>query len=96
MLSKLLKDLMAGGETLLLEAADYRDPQHWRWVLKDSQGKFLQDFEVGLDSNDPNYGAFLDLYSSLEANYAPDRWLDDQAKLIRQVGSRIGKMHWDE
>ena len=54
-------------------------------MLKDSQGKFLQDSEVGLDSNDPNYGAFLDLYSFLEANSAPDRWLEDQTRLIRQV-----------
>jgi hypothetical protein len=79
------------GETLVLEATDFKDPQHWRWVLKDSNGKFLQDFEVGLDSNDPNYGAFLDLYSFLEANSAPDRWLEDQTRLIRQVGAWIGK-----
>jgi hypothetical protein len=82
---------MARGNELILEATDFRDPQHWRWVLKDSQGKFLQDFEVGLDSSNPNYIAFLDLYSFLEANSSPDKWLDDQAKLIRQVGTWIGK-----
>jgi hypothetical protein len=79
------------GETLVLEATDFKDPQHWRWVLKDGQGKFLQDFEVSLDTSDPNYSAFLDLYSFLEANSTPDKWLDDQARLIRQVGSWIGK-----
>ena len=82
---------MARGDTLILEATDFRDPQHWRWLLTDSQGKFLQDFEVGLDSSNPNYSAFLDLYSFLEANSSPDKWIDDQAKLIRQVGTWIGK-----
>ena len=82
---------MARGETLILKATDFKDPQHWRWVLTDGQGKFLQDFEVGLDSSDPNYGAVLDLYGFLEANSSPDKWLDDQARLIKQVGTWIGK-----
>jgi tetratricopeptide (TPR) repeat protein len=79
------------GETLVLEATNFKDPQHWRWVLKDSKGKFLEDFEVGLDSRNSNYSAFLDLYSFLEANSSPDRWIDDQTKLISQVGPWIGK-----
>jgi tetratricopeptide (TPR) repeat protein len=79
------------GETLVLEATDFKDPQHWRWMLKDSKGKFLEDFEVGLDSRNSNYSAFLDLYSFLEANSSPDRWIDDQTKLIHQVGAWIGK-----
>ena len=78
-------------ETLLLEVKDFKDPLHWRWVLNDSQGKFLQDFEVRLNSNDPNYAAFQELYGFLEANSAPDKWLDDQTRLIRQVGSWIGR-----
>jgi hypothetical protein len=82
---------MARGDTLILKATDFRDPQHWRWLLTDNQGKFLQDFEVELDSSNLNYGAFLDLYSFLEANSSPDKWIDDQTKLIRQVGIWIGK-----
>jgi len=82
---------MARNDTLILEASDFRDPQHWRWVLKDSLGKFLADFEVVLNSNDPNYAAFQDLYGYLEANSSPDRWLDDQTRLIRQVGYWIGR-----
>jgi len=78
-------------ETLLLEVKDFKDPLHWRWVLNDSQGKFLQDFEVRLNSNDPNYAAFQEIYGFLEANSAPDKWLDDQTRLIRQVGSWIGR-----
>jgi len=38
---------MAVGQMLILEARDFKDPQHWRWVLKDCQGKFLADHEVG-------------------------------------------------
>ncbi len=82
---------MAAGETLILEARDFKDPQHWRWLLKDSQGKFLADHEVGLDSGDPNYTAFMDMESFLKANSSPDRWLEDQMRLMEQVGSWIGK-----
>jgi len=79
------------GETLLLEVKDFKDPLHWRWVLTDGKGKFLQDFEVDLDSSDPNYSAFLDLESFLETHSAPDKWLDDETRLIYQVGSWMGK-----
>lgn len=89
--SGLIGVLMARGDTLILEVKDFKDPQHWRWLLTDSQGKFLQDFEVGLDSSNSNYNAFLDLYSFLEANSSPDKWLDDQARIIKQVGAWIGK-----
>ena len=82
---------MATGETLILEASEFIDPQHWRWVLKDSQGKFLADLEVGLDSRDPNYSAFMDLEGFLKANSSPDKWLEDQVRLMQQVGSWIGK-----
>jgi tetratricopeptide (TPR) repeat protein len=82
---------MAAGEMLILEARDFKDPQHWRWVLKDGQGKFLADHEVDLDSGDPNYSAFLDLEGFLQANSSPDKWLEDHARFIKQVGSWIGK-----
>jgi len=82
---------MAVGQMLILEARDFKDPQHWRWVLKDCQGKFLADHEVGLDSGDPNYTAFMDMESFLKANSSPDRWLEDQMRLMEQVGSWIGK-----
>jgi hypothetical protein len=50
---------MAASETLILEARDFKDLQHWRWVLKDSQGKFLAKLEFDLDSGYPNYSAFI-------------------------------------
>jgi hypothetical protein len=77
---------MAVGDTLILEARDFKDLQHWRWVLKDSQGKFLADQEVRLDSSDPNYSAFIDLEGFLKANSSPDRWLEDQIRMMPQVG----------
>jgi len=83
--------LMAAGETLILEARDFRDPQHWRWALTDSQGKFLADQEVSLDLANPNYSAFIDLAGFLKANSSPDRWLEDQIRLMQQVGSWMGR-----
>jgi len=82
---------MAAGETLILEARDFRDPQHWRWALTDSQGKFLADQEVSLDLANPNYSAFIDLAGFLKANSSPDRWLEDQIRLMQQVGSWMGR-----
>ena len=54
-------------------------------MLKDSQGKFLADHEVGLDPRHPNYSAFIDLESFLKANSSPDRWLKDQIRLMQLV-----------
>lgn len=76
---------MAAGETLILEARGFKDPQRWHWVLKDSQGKFLADQEVSLDSRDPNSSAFIDLESFLKDNSSPDRWLEDRIRLMQQA-----------
>lgn len=59
---------MAAGEILILEARDFIDPQHWRRVLKDRQGKFLADHEVDLDSGDPSYSAFINQEGLLPLN----------------------------
>jgi hypothetical protein len=83
--------LMAAGETLILEATDFKDPQHCRWLLKDRQGKFLADHEVRLDSSNPNFSAFIDLEGFLKVNSSPDRWLVDQIRLMQQVGSWMGQ-----
>jgi tetratricopeptide (TPR) repeat protein len=75
---------------LLLEVADFEDPQHWRWVLKDSSGKFLQDQEVSLDLDDSNYRAFLDLQGYLDSHSSPDNRTNDQLRLLDEMGSWIG------
>ena len=46
---------MAASETLILEARDFKDLQHWRWMLKD----ILAKLEFDLDSGYPNYSAFI-------------------------------------
>ena len=55
-------------------------------MLKDRRSKFLADQEVRLDSSDPNYSAFIDLEGFLKANSSPDRWLEDQIRMMPQVG----------
>jgi len=81
---------MATGDTLLLEVKDFKDPQHWRWVLKDSQGNFLQDQEVSLDPANPNYHAFLNLQGYLDSNSSPDKRQSDQERLLVKVSDWIG------
>ena len=50
-------------------------------------GQILADHEVGLDSSDPNYSAFIDRDGFLKDNSSQDRWLEDQIRLMQQVGS---------
>ena len=84
---------MTAGETLILEATDFIDTQHWRWVLEDSQGKFLADQEVRLDPADPNYSAFIDLEGFLKVNFSSR---GDPGRL-RHPGRRVtGKNSWEE
>ncbi len=82
---------MERGDILLLEVVDFKDPQHWRWVLKDSSGNFLQSHEVCLDPNDPNYIAFLDLQDYLDSYSSPDNRTNDQLRLLEEIGTWIGK-----
>src|SRR5437867_111446 len=39
---------MAADKALRLEVVDYKDPDHWRWLLTDASGKFLADHTVAL------------------------------------------------
>lgn len=82
---------MARGDTLLLEVIDFKDPQHWRWVLKDSSGKFLHSQEVSLDLDDPNYRALLDLQGYIGSHTSPDNRTNDQLRLLDEVGTWIGQ-----
>jgi tetratricopeptide (TPR) repeat protein len=79
---------MAGG-SLLLEVTDFKDPQHWRWVLKDGSGNFIQDYEVSLDSSDPKYRALVDLEGYLDHYSSPDKWVQDETRLMDDVGKWI-------
>ncbi len=76
---------------LLLEVVDFKDPQHWRRVLKDSLGNPLQDHEVSFDRTNAIYTTFpylddyLDLYSS------PDDRISDQVRLLEKAGRWLGQ-----
>ncbi len=81
---------MARSDTLILAVTDFKDPQHWRWVLKDESGRFLQDHEVSLDISDPNYQAFLNLESYLDSYSSPDKRIEDQERLLDEMSGWIG------
>ncbi|HYZ64206.1 MAG TPA: CHAT domain-containing protein, partial [Acetobacteraceae bacterium] len=78
------------GRTLRLEVADFGDADHWRWVLKEDGGRFLDDHAVALDRANPNYMGLVDLPSYLWRNAAPDTRDADERRLIREVGAWIG------
>jgi tetratricopeptide (TPR) repeat protein len=82
---------VSANDALRLEVLDYTDPDHWRWRLTDAGGKFLADYLVALDPADAEYAAFLDLEAYLEQHAAPDKWPDDEVRLIREVGAWIGQ-----
>ncbi len=81
---------MSQDDALRLHVADFTDAAHWRWRLTDAAGKFLADHTVALDPTDACYEAFLDLRAYLKAHAAPDRWPDDEVRLIESVGAWIG------
>ncbi|HEX8202601.1 MAG TPA: hypothetical protein VF590_19140 [Isosphaeraceae bacterium] len=76
--------------TLTLEADDVQDACHWYWRLRAPNGATLADHEVALDSSDWRYQAFLDLFSYLGHQVAPDKWAEDGTSLVQQVGEWIG------
>ena len=78
-------------DALVLKVTDFKDFCHWRWRLTDANGKVLADHQVELDSTDVEYAGFLDLEGYLKEYAAPDKWPDDEVRLIKQVGIWIGK-----
>ena len=81
---------MARGDGLLLEVVDYKDPQRWRWVLKDASGDYLADQEVNLDLQDPNTTAILDLQDHLDRHSTPGDRMAEQKRLIDELSRWIG------
>ena len=76
-------------QALRLEIADFKDADHWRWVLKDAKGAFLADHTVALDPRDPEYRALLDLGGYLWYRAAPDKRDEDERRLLQEVGAWI-------
>jgi hypothetical protein len=81
---------MAGQRVLRLEAREFLDLTRWRWVLTDSRGSLVADHEVRLDASRWEYEAFGDLPGYLRWHCAPDRWAEDEARIVGEVGAWIG------
>ncbi len=75
---------------LTLKAVDFRDTHHWRWILENDKDAYLGDHEVKLDPT-PNYDALLDLDGHLQRNCAPDRRLQDETRILKDLGAWAGK-----
>ena len=72
---------------LTLTLTDYRDEEHWRWVLSDDRGKFLADHTVRLDPNSREYQGFRDLSTYLDYYH---RTRAPEAQL-RDLGAWVGR-----
>jgi len=75
---------------LRLEVLEFQSLTHWRWRLTGAGGKFLADYEVRLDKSSWQYEAFTDLLGYLSWHAAPDRWDEDEARIVGEVGAWIG------
>jgi tetratricopeptide (TPR) repeat protein len=75
---------------LRLEARDYDGPARWRWVLTDVAGAFIADHEVRVDEHSWQYEAFTDLEYYIFSYAAPDRYAEDEARIVAEVGQWIG------
>ncbi len=82
---------MARDDSLILEVKDFKDPQHWRFVLKDSQEKPIQDHEVSFDPTSAIYKSFPDLDDYLDTFSSPDDRIDDQMRLLGEAGRWLGQ-----
>ena len=78
-------------DELRLEIRDFVDIGGWRWVLTNAGGEFLADHEVRLDRTSWQYEAFTDLDGYLRWHVAPDRWIEQEAAIVGQVGTWVGQ-----
>jgi tetratricopeptide (TPR) repeat protein len=73
----------------LVLTLEYRDDTHWRWVLSDADGRFLEDQEVALDAADPTYEIFKDLPRQLRFNENVRPAEDILAELGKWMGEKV-------
>ncbi|MCO5989704.1 hypothetical protein NE235_26700 [Actinoallomurus spadix] len=76
---------------LRCEVTDFDGPARWRWVLTGPGGRFLGDHEVRLDEADWRYEAFTDLRAYLLWHTAPDRRLEQETRIVAEVGTWLGE-----
>lgn len=77
-------------QELRLEAREFKDLSRWRWVLTNAAGGFLADHEVRLDPASWQYEAFADLQHYVSWHAAPDRYREDEARIVAGLGSWVG------
>jgi hypothetical protein len=76
---------------LRLEVREFRDLARWRWVLlDDASGALVADHEVRLNGKSWQYEAFGDLQGYLRWHMAPDRRVEDEARIVNEVGAWTG------
>jgi len=76
---------------LILKVGRYQDPAHWDWTLTGTDGVFLADHQVRLDSGCWELGAVSSLPSYLWSHAAPDRRLAEETRIVAEVGDWIGE-----
>jgi tetratricopeptide (TPR) repeat protein len=76
---------------LRLEASEFRDLTSWRWALTGPGGSLVADHEARLDAGCWQFEAFGDLLGYLRWHAAPDRRLEDEARIVAEVGRWIGE-----
>ena len=76
---------------LLLEAVDYADAAHWRWLLRRPGGEVLAAHDVRLDPDCWQYEAFGDLQRYLRTYVAPDQQIIQEADILKRLGDWTGE-----
>ena len=74
---------------LTLTAEDFAGLNPWYWRLKDGD-RLLADHEVQLDPANWQHEAYLDLSGYLKTHASPDQWVEDQRRIIGELGQWMG------
>jgi CHAT domain len=78
---------------LVLRAVDVASAWRWRWLLSDEEsGRPLADHAVGLDPDSDEVAAFGDLYAYVGEHASPDRWDEDEARIVARAGAWAGRV----
>ena len=82
---------LVGVGELRLEAREFESLTRWRWVLIGPGGSLIADHQVRLDAGCWQFEAFADLRRYLRWHVAPDRRMEDETRIVAQVGEWIGE-----
>lgn len=82
--------------SLVLEVTRFTDHTDWRWELRDGKGNFLADHEADLRGGGAKLDGWNDLQGYLKHHAAPDRWEEDQRKLLAAFGDWLTEKAFGE